>query len=935
MGVRPVSPSRKPGSIIAAALAIALFVVFPLLGWLAHVWTDYLWFADLGQSSVFVTRIVSQLAVGAVFATAAFALLFANMRIARRMAPRAQPVSWLENMPEQFATALGRIKDRLSPILDKAILGAALWFAITGGLALSADWQTMRLALQGGSFGVLDPQFGRDVGFWVFSLPAHELITNWLTGILVLATLLALVVHVLDGAIQPWARLKGFAPHVKAHLSVLLALIVLSRAYAYWLDIWKLSFSPRGQVTGASYTDVHAQLPAYRILIVISLLTAAALILNIRFRGWRLPLLALGVWVGAAVLVGGVYPAIIQQFVVSPNEAAYEAPYIERNVKMTRTAFGLSDVAGKPFAASDDLEVSDVRASSHALDNVRLWDPEVVKQSYSQLQSIRSYYDFADVDVDRYTIGGRKRQVLVSARELNTSRLDDKAQNWVNTHLVYTHGFGLVMSPVNEADSRGLPRFIVGDIPPVVAKDLATGTASAELELKQPRIYFGEDTKNYVIVGTSKDEFDYPKGETNAYYTYTAGSGPTVGSLPRRIAWALRLGSSQVLLSRYIKPDSRVLMHRDIVNRIDKLAPWLTLEDDPYPVLLDGRILWVVDAYTHSSYFPHSEGIGGGVNYLRNSVKVTVDAYTGETTFYAFDPEEPILKAWAAIFPTLITSADEIPAGLREHFRYPQGLFSAQAEVYRTYHMTNVNVFYNKEDLWQLPGERQGEPMEPFFVLLRLPGEAQEHFYMMQPYTPRNRDNMIGWMAASCDPENYGQRTVYQFPKDRVILGPEQVTARINQDPVISPQLTLWNQRGSGVLFGNMLVIPIKDSVVYVQPLFLQAEKTAIPELTRVIVAYADKVVMERDIESALLSIFGEQAPAAPDGSGESAQPGESGEPAGEGEQLPNEDARATAQQAQELYERAVAAQKKGDWAAYGRLLDELGTVLEELAQRK
>jgi len=906
---------------VFAILAGFFILALPFIGWLARVWTDYLWYDNLGQSAVFTTRIWSQLAVGAIFGLLTFGILYANMRVARNMAPKAVPVGLPEGTPEQLVVVIEALRGKLGPVLDKAIVIAAVWFGFVNGTAMASEWETFRIAMQQARFGVSDPQFGRDIGFYLFTLPAHEAVSAWLGGVLILATLLTLIVHVADGGIQPWARLRGFGAHVKAHLSVLLAAFVLSRAYSYWIAIWNLNYSPRGQVVGASYTDVHAQLPAYRILVVISILTAVLLLINIRYRGWRLPAIAVGVWVGASIVVGGIFPALVQQFRVSPNEAALEAPYIERNIKMTRGAFGLTDLQGRSFAGANDLTAKDVIANRETLANVRLWDPAIVQQSYSQLQSIRSYYDFPDVDVDRYTIGGRKRQVLIAARELNTNLLDPKAQNWVNTHLVYTHGFGVVMSPVNEADSRGLPQFIIGDIPPAVSSDLATGAATASLQIEEPRVYFGEDTDPYVIVNTTKEEFDYPKGEDNAYYQYKGDAGPKVGSLLQRVAWALRLGSSQVLFSAYINSDSRVLMHRDVVTRVRNLAPWLQLEDDPYVTIIDGRLVWILDAYTHSDRFPYGERLEDGTNYLRNSVKATVDAFTGETTLYAFDPEDPVLKAWRGVFPTLVTDADKIPAEVKEHFRYPEGLFSAQAEIYRTYHMTNVNVFYNKEDQWQIPGVRQGKPMLPFYVLLQLPGETAEHFYMMQPYTPRNKDNLNGWIAASGDPDNYGKGTVYLFPKDRVVLGPEQVSARINQDPLVSPQLTLWNQRGSSVLFGNMQVIPIEDSIVYIQPLFLQAEQTAIPELTRVIVVYADKVAMERTLEEALLAVFGQEPPESV-GSAPTTGTGEA----------PSGSVKESAAEAQSLYDQALEAQRAGDWAEYGRLIKQLGRVLEGLA---
>ncbi len=896
---------RSNGGVRIGVVIATVVVLFglPFLTWLATVYTDFLWYVDLGQQSVFVVRLVSSLLFGFAFGAVAFALVFVNARIARRMAPRAMLLS-IGNIPPQLEEVILQIRARIGPVLDKVILWGSLLLALLVGMRMSAYWVPLRLALAAVPFGIKDPQFGRDVGFFVFTLPALRIISDWLTSILITTTIVTLIVHVLDGAIQPWERLRGFAPHVKAHLSVLLGLIVLSKAFAYWLDIWSLNFSPRGQVTGASYTDVHAQLPALQILIAVAIGVGIALLVNISYQGWRLPLIALGVWVAAGVVVGVVYPALVQQFVVRPNEVSLEAPYIKRNIRYTRMGFGLGDVIGRPFAATEDLTAKDVVADRATLQNVRLWNPEIVKQGFSQLQSLRPYYDFPDADIDRYTINGKRRQVLVAARELNIEKLAEQAKTWVNEHLVYTHGFGIVMSPVNEATTQGLPSFVIQNIPP---KSL-----DPALEVKQPRIYFGEDTLGYVIVDTGIREFDFPRGNGNAETVYTGSAGVKVGSLARRIAWAFRLGTAQILFSNYVKPESRVIFARDLTTRISRLAPWLTLEDDPYPTLVDGRVVWIVDAYTSTDYFPYSERLPAGFNYLRNSVKITVDAYNGTVTMYGFDTQDPILKAWKTVFPTLITNARRIPDGVREHFRYPQGLFRTQAEVFRNYHMTDPRVFYNKEDSWDIPTVGStGAEMEPFYVLMRLPGQPAAGFQMILPFTARGKSNMIGWMSAKSDPADYGERTVYQFPKQRLVLGPQQISARINQDAKISPQLSLWNQRGSQAIFGDMLVIPIKNSIVYVQPLYLQAENNAIPELTRVIVVYSDKVEMEATLEAALLRVFGAEAPSTPT----------TGTPT----------PAASAARARKLFEDAIAAQRKGDWAAYGRAIDELGRVLERL----
>ncbi|MDP2181047.1 MAG: UPF0182 family protein [Actinomycetota bacterium] len=883
-------------------IVILAFVALPFVTWLASFATDYLWFVDLGQRGVFVTMLVSEIATGVAFGIVAFALLFVNLRVARAMAPRAVLTS-VGDLPPQFEEAIINMRAKAGPFADRIILWGSAGAAFLVGLAMAGYWDTMRLALASTTFGLTDPQYGKDVGYYVFSLPALRIVADWLPAMLVVTTLATAVVHVLDGSIQPWARLKGFAPHVKVHLSVLLGLIVASKAFDYYLKIYELNFSPRGQVAGASYTDVHAQLPALRILMVIAGASALALMINVRFKGWRLPLAALGLWIGASVIVGSIYPALIQQFRVAPNEVAAEAPYIERNIQFTRKAFGLDEIETRAFPASEDLTAEDVVSNADTLDNVRLWDPSIVTQSYRQLQVIRPYYDFKDVDIDRYMIDGKQQQVLVSAREMDVNQLADQARTWVNQHLVYTHGYGLVMSRVNEADTRGLPKFIVRDIPPV---------SDGGLDVSQPSIYFGEHTTDYVVVNTDIKEFDYPVGDENAEATYEGAAGVKVGSLPRRVAFALRFGASQILFSRYITPESRVLFDRDITTRIAKLAPWLWLDDDPYPVLANGRIVWVLDGYTWSNRYPYSQPISG-LNYMRNSVKVTIDAYDGTTTLYAFDDTDPVLQAWRKVFPDLLVDGDKIPEEIREHFRYPEGLFSVQAEVYKNYHMTNPQVFYNKEDSWELPGVKaEGGAMQPFYVLMRLPGEKTEDFQMIMPFTPRNRDNMIGWMAAKSDPAEYGKRIVYQFPKQRVILGPEQISARINQDETISPQLTLWSQRGSQVIFGNMLVIPLNDSIVYIQPLYLQAEQTAIPELTRVLVVYADKIEMAPDLKQALLQVFGKEAPQDTGGGAEET---------------------VDAATARNLYEQAIEAQKSGDWAEYGRLIEQLGAVLERLAK--
>lgn len=887
-------PSR-PWMPVVIGIAVALIAIS---GGVATFYTDALWFSDLGQADVFWTRISSGWATGAVFFAAFFAILYVNVLIARKMAPRIT-LRATDDIGFRYEMAIQQLREVLDRFSGVALAAISAVAALISGAAMATQWTVFRLAFAAVPFGETDPQFGRDLAFYFFTMPALRTVADWLTGTLAFTLLVTAAVHVLTGSIRPWARLKGFDPHVKAHLSVLGGLMIVVQGFRYWLDIFELNFSGRGQVLGASFTDINAQIPAYQILIVIAVISGIALMINIRFKGWRLPAIALGVWLGASVLVGGVYPALVQQFRVSPNEAAAEAPYIERNIAMTRKAFNLEDVVVRAFPAEESLTASAVAGDSDTIKNVRLWDPEIVSQSYKQLQGIRPYYDFIDVDVDRYTIDGERRQVLVSLREMNVDQLAEQAKTWVNQHLVYTHGYGAVVSPVNESSGQGLPNFIVRDIPPAGATDL---------KVDRPAVYYGELTNNYVVAATEIKEFDYPVGDQNATTSYEGKTGIPVGNIVRRAAFALRFSAPQMLFSSYITPESKVLFNRSLNERISALAPWLMLDRDPYAAVIDGKLIWIVDGYTTSDRYPYSERIGG-VNYMRNSVKVTMDAYDGTVTFYAFDETDPVLATWRAVFPGLVLDASEMPEGVRDHLRYPEDLFRVQAEVYKTYHMLDPLVFYNKEDQWALPGEADGAPMDPFYVLMKLPQEPAEDFMLMLPFTPRNKDNMIGWMAASSDPDTYGRRIVYTFPKQKLVLGPQQVSARVNQDPVISQQLTLWNQRGSGVLFGNMLVIPIEDSIVYIQPLYLQAEQTAMPQLTRVVVAYGDSVVMHPDLKTALEAVFGATPVARPDG-----------------------EAVDTIDTARDLYLQAIEAQRAGDWAAYGAAIEQLGRALEQLA---
>jgi uncharacterized membrane protein (UPF0182 family) len=916
-----MAKSQQSGSPISLRarilIAIGLVAVFLLAvsGSLASFYTDMQWFGDMSQPAVFWTRVWSELAVGAAFTVLSFAIIYANLMVARGLRPRvavtAVPMGGAVTPQQQLEETLRRVRLAVDPWSGLLILIIAAVIALNIGGGMASGWETFRLAMTGKTFGILDPQFKLDAGFFVFTLPALRIVADWLFGILVLTLVLVLGAHLYEGGIRPAERFAGFDPHVKAHISVLLGLIVASKAFDYWLSIYELDFSPRGQVLGASYTDVHAQIPAYWILIVIALVVGVLLMLNIRFKGWKLPLYGLGVWIGASILIGGVYPALIQGLQVAPNELAFEKPYIQRNIAATRAAFDIASVDATGFAANTDLTAADIAEATSTVKNIRLFDPNVVVDSYKQLQEIRFYYDFKDVDIDRYVIDGVQRQVLVSAREMNVTQLDATAKTWINRHLVYTHGYGVVMSPVNEVSPEGLPNFFLKDLPT---------KSSTDLKVTVPGIYYGEETTDYAIVDTTQKEFDYPVGGQNATTEYSGNNGIPIGTLADRLAFSIVTGDVEILFSSAITPTSRMLYRRTITDRVKTLAPWLTLDSDPYPIIVGGHVLWVLDGFTTSSDYPYSQReTAESVNYIRNSVKITVDAYTGKTTFYAFDEKDPVLAAYRAIYPTLFTDASQMPAGVRAHLRYPEDLFKVQADVYKTYHMLDPQVFYNKEDQWAIPGEGTDAAMDPFYVLMKLPGQSTEHFLLMEPFTPRSKDNMIGWMAASSDPSDYGQRTVYNFPKQRLIMGPQQIRARLNQEPSISSQITLLNQQGSSVIFGNLLVIPIRDAIVYVEPLYLKAAQSPMPELKRVIVAYADKIAMDADLSSALADVFG------------AGTTGSTGTTASVSTTIAPFAGANDIASARDLYAKAIAAQQAGNWAAYGTYIKQLGAVLDRL----
>jgi uncharacterized protein len=927
MAVRQL-PRRR-----ARWIAIAIVVVFLIAAnFLATFYTDVLWFQELGITSVLWKSLGTQYVVGAIVAVFVAAVLWVNLWVASRSAPAYGP----------HREQIDHFRDAISPYLRWIRFGIAGFIGLISGVVASSNWPTFLLWANRVDFGTDDPQFGRDIGFYFFQLPLIDLVLDEIWGALLTALLFSAAAHYIYGAIRPQRGLAGVAPAALAHLSVLLGLVALVKAVQYWFGQYHLNFSPRGVVTGASYTDVTAQLPALRLLAAISVISAILFLVNIRVRRLSLPLAAVGIWILTAFLAGGVWPWWVQRFSVDPQELDRERRFIERNLSATREGFGLQDVETRSFAASGDLTGDDLEANRDLLDNVRVWDPAVLQEAYQQLQAIRTYYNFPDVDVDRYQVDGRPRQVLLSARELSLDDLPTPARNWANLHLRYTHGYGLVASLANSRTPAGQPSFIVKDVPGTVSPE------ASSLATEEPRIYFGESFEpfEYSIVFSKQEEIDYPVQDGVEESSYEGAGGIEVGNILRRLAFAVRETDPNLVLSSLITNDSRILIYRNVRDRVLRAAPFLRLDSDPYITAVDDRLVWILDAYTVSPWYPYSQrfdmdeivgsgeqsALEGDANYVRNSVKVMVDAYDGTMEFHIIDEEDPLIQAWRKAFPALFTD-EELPADIQEHFRYPEDLFKLQSEVYLTYHMNEAGAFYSKEDEWEIPDVSNQQDtiattaatqVAPTYLLFELPGESEEEFLITQSFTPRARDNMISFMVARSDPDVYGELINLQFPRQQRVPGPAQVNATINQDFEIAQNLTLLRQEGSQVTFGSLVTLPIEDSILYVQPVFVRAEGIAIPELKRVVVVFGEEVVMEESFEEALASLFGLEEPQPPTEPQPEPGPGEEPAPTDGGEL---EDVIA---EAGRLYERAQRALADGDFETYGRLIQRLGRLLEQ-----
>ncbi|MEP7226448.1 MAG: UPF0182 family protein [Gemmatimonadales bacterium] len=897
--------SRRRLLFLLLLIAFAGLFFFPSL---ISLLVDWWWFQEVGYQVVFTREVVTRVLLFLVVGGLTAGLLYLNLRIAQRgLVPYPIVLRFVQSAPRVDIT---RPLRRLS-------LPVSLSLGLLAGLAATPAWDLVLRVMYATPFGTPDPIFSRDIGFYVFALPGLSAALGFLSGLVLTSLLMLLPVYGLRGDIVFRPRGLGIEPSAGLHLATLLAAVFILTALRLWLvDIPSLLYSTTGPLVGASYTDLHASLPALRISAVVALVAAVSVMVGgMRRQLPRYALLAVGGYLAVAFVGRGLFPLFMQKFVVAPTELTRETPYLRHHIAATRQAWGIDSVETRELKGGANLTLADLKANAPTIENVRLWDRDPLLMTFGQLQEIRTYYDFVSVDDDRYMIDGRYRQVLLSPRELNPASLPTRT--FINEHLTFTHGMGLTMSPVNQVTSEGLPVLFIKDLPPV---------STVSLKLTRPQIYYGELTDRYVFVGTRQREFDHPSGETNVYTAYRGKGGVRVGNVFRRALLAAQFGSSKILFSGDITNESRVLYNRDIVTRARKALPFLSFDRDPYLVLAaDGTLKWILDGYTGSDGYPYAQRLTNGATYMRNSVKLVIDAYDGSLTAYVSAPADPLIRTYARVFPGILLPLDSMPAGLRAHLRYPDGIYRIQTNLYTTYHMDAPEDFYHREDQWQIPVVGESEGSVPFMrhIIMRLPEETKAEFVYMVPFTPRGKDNLAAWMVARNDGNEYGKLRVYRLSRQSLAYGPRQIVNRINQDTEISRQVSLWDQRGSRVIRGDLLVIPIEESLLYVQPLYLQAEGGRIPELKRVVVAYQNRVVMQETLEGALAELFG--------GSTARRRPTE---PAEAGE-APTADARLPTliQQARRHYEAAVQAQRDIDWARYGEEMRKLGEVLERLGK--
>jgi uncharacterized protein len=906
---------RRRWAIITVAAVIVLAF---LLSGLSGFYVDILWFREVQFSSVFWSVFWSKLVLGLIFGFAFFVLLLVNLIIARRITPRFRFPS-----PEQ--EVIERYRAAFEPYARYLIPGFAAMIALFVGIAATQQWQTFLLWRSVGSvnFGAAhaDRLFHRDPSFYIFVLPFQKYVQGWLFSALVGVLVIVVVAHYLSGNIRTQGAGERVTPAVRAHISVLLGLIVLVKAWGYYLGRFDLLVSPRGVVTGASYTDIHAQLPALKLLVFIALACAILFFVNVRYRIWALPAIGLGLLALTSIVAGAIVPASVQRFQVAPQELQKETRYIDRNIESTRFAYGI-DVPPTSTTPVSDLTADQVTANSATVANIRLWNPVILRQTYEAVQRIQRYYEFSDVDVDRYTIQGQERMVMLSAREVSQTGIPG-VRTWQNVHLTYTHGYGAVASTVNTATSSGAPDFVLQDIPPAPGAQIPLDPSTGA------QVYYGERADiPYVVSDSNQKELNYPDPGGHTVFTqYHGKGGIAVGGFFRRLAFAYRYRDFNLLISNLIGSDSKIMINRDIKTRIQKAAPFLKYDADPYAAIVGGHLFYIWDAYTTTDLYPYSQRVGlssvtnrdlsGRINYIRNSVKAVVNAYDGSVRFYVVDPTDPLIQVWQAAFPKLFTDVSQAPAELVAHFRYPEDLLQTQAYEFARYHVTDTPTFFNNAERWDVPAALPtgvgvnsvaSGTLRPYYVLLKLPGTTEEQFVLFQPFTPFGRQNqMIAYMTAGSDGDQYGKLKAFQFPPGENLDGPSQVRSLVNQDPNVSPQISLLSQKGSDVLFGDLLVVPIDQSFLYVQPIFVISSGNPIPQLKRVVVVHGGNATIANSLSDAIAASFGQTPVQPPTGGGGPPPTGQLGQ---------------LLAQAQQDFDAAEAALKNGDLATYQKEIE-------------
>jgi uncharacterized protein len=900
------SPSPSTKRMIVTALIILGIIAFVSLT--SAFWVQWWWFESIGYRSALVVR----------YASAALSFVVVALLVGGFFA-----VNW------RLALQRREVASRSARLASSRVVRWPLWLitialALFSGWLAAQQWMTWRLAFAGEQFALADPIFGMDAGFYIFRLPAIELLHRGAILTLIVTIVAVALIYLGMRGLDRLDQLAA-SPQARRHLVVLAALLLVLFGIGYLLANFDLMYSTRGFVPGPGFTDVTIVRPLNFLLALVSVVAAGVLVFSRRTDQVRWLAITFAVW-AAAVGIGLVLPPLVQQTVVEPNELQQETPYIANNIAFTRAGFGIGDVESRSISGQGEPPASALQADSPVLRNVRLWDYRIARETYQQLRSFVPYYEFNDVDVDRYPEEDELQQVLVSARELDIEGLPENAQTWTNRHLAYTHGYGAVVSPIQEATRQGLPIFTVGAIPPEPA---------GELTIERPEIYFGENEGTWVAVNTGIVEVNGIPGETpSGPYEGEAKGALQLDNYLRRVILAINLGDRRILFTDELTSESQVLLVRSITNRISTIAPFLLLDSDPYLTIVDGRLIWIADAYTATDRFPNATP-AAEVNYARNTVKVTVDAYDGAVTFYRTDVPDPLADAYAELFGDLFRPIAEAPPELARHFRYPEDLFNLQSRVFSAYHVTDPTAFYNGEDRWAIaleevetPNQSDGrqQPMEPYYMTLPLPGETETGFKLIRTFTPINRPNMTAWMAAQSDETGTPRLVVYRFPRQATIFGPQQVEARINQDPEISAQITLLGQSGSRVIRGNLLVIPVEETLMYVQPMYLQATATegAPTELKFVIVATGQEVEMRPTLEEALLAVAGDDAAGGADRASTDVEGEASALPAG---------AAVTVDDALDAFDRGNEALQQGDWAAYGEAQAELQAILEQLAE--